>query len=135
MKLLRFAGIALGLCMSTSAIGQTQSTEGDKEVWLFTAKERDSMQIWFYNRVTDMGLSDNIREEYYHIILYHSYKMARLDDTDKGYAPEEVRAKFDALLLKQHKEVRAILSEEQYTIYLKTYDHLLKGVFDRKGWK
>ncbi len=137
MKLVRFATVALCLFLSANAFGQTQTTKDDEtnKVWIFTDKERDSMQIWFYNRATAMGLSDEIREEYYNIILYHSFKMARLDDKDKGFTPTEIRTKFDALLAKQHSEVKAILNEEQFGLYLKKYDLLLKSVFERNGWE
>ncbi|WP_411029705.1 hypothetical protein [Spongiimicrobium sp. 3-5] len=136
MELVKFAAIALCLFLSVNSFGQTQTTKDEEtnKVWLFTDKERDSMQIWFYNRATAMGLSDDIREEYYNIILYHSFKMARLDDKDRDFTPTEIRTRFDTLLAKQHSEVKAILNEEQFGLYLKKYDLLLKSVFERNGW-
>ncbi len=115
--------------------GQTKAVSQEDKVWSFTAKERDSMQIWFYNRATAMGLEGEKREEYYNIILYHTYKMARLDDKDKGYTPLEVRTKFDILIEKQHSEIKSILTPKQYTLYREKYDLILKSVFQRNGWE
>ena len=123
--------LLLALFVSSFALAQTKDATPD----IFNSTERDSLQLWFYDRATVMGLKDEKRDEFYNIVLYHSYKMRALEKKDKGYTPEEVRKKFEKLLAKQHKEVGALLNEKQYTYYLDTYDKILKDIYDRKGWK
>ncbi|TMM57076.1 hypothetical protein FEE95_11335 [Maribacter algarum] len=136
MKFLSLLFIFASVSLASSEFAYAQTPEEQKESEnLFISKEKDSMQIWFYNRATAMGLKGEDREEYYNIILYHTFKMTRLEKKDKGYTPEEVRSKFDALVQKQHAEIKAILDEKQYAVYLDTYDKILKGVYERKGWK
>ncbi|MFS4491655.1 hypothetical protein [Maribacter sp. 2308TA10-17] len=136
MKFLSLFFIFASVSLASSDFMYAQTPEGKQEPEnLFISKEKDSMQIWFYNRATAMGLKGEDREEYYNIILYHTFKMTRLEKKDKGYTPEEVRSKFDALVQKQHAEIKAILDEKQYAVYLDTYDKILKGVYERKGWK
>nr|WP_299170802.1 hypothetical protein [uncultured Allomuricauda sp.] len=136
MKICLTFCLIISVLSSSSVFAQKDNNANvNPKSTLFTPKERDSMQVWFYNRATAMGLSNEIRDEYYNIILYHSYKMKGLEKKDKGYTPEEIRTKFDGLLQKQHKEIKAILDDKQYTYYLNTYEKLLKGVFERKGWK
>ena len=119
------------LFVSSFVFAQTQDAKQD----IFSSAERDSLQLWFYDRATVMGLKDEKRDEFYNIVLYHSYKMRALEKKDKGYTPEDIRKKFEELLAKQHKEVGALLNEKQYTYYLDTYDKILKDIYDRKGWK
>ncbi len=119
------------LFFSYSAFAQTQKTT---QTELFSNVERDSLQMWFYDRATVMGLKDDKREEFYNIVLYHTYKMRALEKKEKGYTPEEIRSKFEALITKQNTEVKAILDEKQYRYYLETYDKLLEDVYKRKDW-
>lgn len=120
--------------LSNSVYSQTNQ-DNHKPDEIFRSTERDSMQIWFYNRATTMGLEGDERDEFYNIILYHTYKMKRLENKEKGYTPRQVRAKFEELLQIQHAEIKAILDEKQYVYYLGTYENLLKGVYERKGWQ
>ena len=121
------------LALFISCAIKAQKTDTQKDI--FNNTERDSLQVWFYDRATVMGLKDEKRDEFYNVVLYHTYKMKALEKKDKGYTPEEIRERFEDLLTKQHQEVKAILDEKQYGYYLDTYDKLLRGVYDRKGWK
>lgn len=81
-----------------------------------------------------MGLKDDLRDKYYNIILYHVYKMRRLDDKDKGYSAEKIKSELRRLRNNQDEEVKAILTEEQYERYTKKFDEIIKGVYERNGW-
>lgn len=124
----------LFLLLTLVTLGSLQSQEKEHEKYLFTATERDSLQLWFYDRATVMHLKDDVRDEFYNIVLYHTFKMKALEKKEKGYSPKEIRTKFEELMTKQNIEVKAILDEKQYTYYLDTYEKLLKGVYERKGW-
>ncbi len=124
------------LLLNIEAYGQNDSSTSAKaKTSLFTSQERDSLQLWFYDSATVMGLQDESRDEFYNIVLYHTFKMKALEKKDKGYTAEQIREKFEKILTKQHNEVKAILDEKQYAYYLDTYDKLLQDVYYRKGWK
>ncbi len=136
MKICLTFCLVISVLSSSGVFAQKDNNANvNPESSLFTSNERDSLQVWFYDRATVMGLRDDVRDEFYNIILYHTYKMRNLEKKDKGYTSEEIRTKFDDLLQKQHKEIKAILDDKEYTYYLNTYEKLLKGVFERKGWK
>ncbi|TAI47330.1 hypothetical protein [Flagellimonas allohymeniacidonis] len=122
------------ILFSLSATCQKQ-IKNDKTNDVFNGSERDSLQLWFYDRSTVMGLNEDKRNEFYNTVLYHTYKMKALEKKEKGYTSDQIRQKFNELLLKQHKEVKTILDEKQYAYYLDTYDKLLRDIYDRKGWK
>ncbi len=135
MKQVQNLCLLLFLLASAHIFAQTTSEESTKdELGVFSPRERDSMQIWFYNRATAMGLNDETRDEYYNIILYHTYKMKRLGKKDEKLSTEEMRSGFDTMLKKQHSEVKAILNEDQYDQYLKKYELIIKSVYERNGW-
>lgn len=134
-KALLITYITLIFILPTQAQSDDQIKSADQRSYIFTAKERDSLQIWFYNRATTMGLSDNLRDEFYNIILFYSNKMSRLDDKDKDYSEEQRRKKFEELLARQHDDIKAILTEDQYQMYLKTYEKILDEVYERNQWE
>lgn len=101
---------------------------------LFSQQERDSIQLWFYDRAIVMGLQGDLRDEFYNIIINHTQRMRNLSSKEKGYTPEEVRNKFEELLKKQNTEIKAILDDKQYAYYLETYDKLLKSIYKRADW-
>lgn len=119
--------------VSTTLQGQSSKSHSANDV--YKSAERDSLQLWFYDRATVMGVEGKKRDEFYNIILYHTFKMTRLENRDKGFTSQEIRVRFEKLLQKQHSEVKEILDSKQYNYYLDTYDRLLKGVYERKGWK
>lgn len=108
-----------------------QLEKQENKVKAFTSEERDNMQMWFYERVNEMNLSEAKREEYYSIILYYSVKMKRLDDKDLGFTSKEIEEKFDSLLKKQEKEIKKILTQEAYEMHTKNYQELIRGVRNR----
>ncbi len=135
MKNIQYLLLILCILTSLTTFSQKKSEKskmGTSDV--FTSKERDSMQVWFYNRATAMGLNDESREEYYNIILYYTYKMRRLGMKEEALSEEEIRLGFNSLLKKQHSEIKAILTDDQYNQYLKKYDIIVKGVYKRNGW-
>ena len=139
MSKITFLGVLILLLFPISGL-RSQDTDPstsntEDQNFIFNNRERDSLQLWFYDRATVMGLKDEKRDEFYNIVLYYSYKMRGLEKKEKGNSPEQVREKFEQLLTKQNEEVRAILDDKQYTYYLDTYDKLLKSVAQRKGWE
>ncbi|MBV1924140.1 MAG: hypothetical protein KUG68_08940 [Flavobacteriaceae bacterium] len=63
---------------------QVKDTE-DKIKPLFTSKDKDFMQMWFYEQVLEMDLSEIQKEEYYSNLTYHVFKMSKLQLPKYGY--------------------------------------------------
>lgn len=121
------------ICACFNLFGQTglskkqQEKEANK-VEMFSSEEKDSIQIRFYNRVVDMDLSDSTMESYREIITTNVYKMRRLNDKDSKNTPKMVIEKFDALVASTNKEVKPLLTKEQYTMHLKNFGVLAESV-------
>ena len=135
MKNLKTALGILICVVSFNMHAQEMETTETKPKEVFTSQERDSLQFWFYDRATVMGVKGEQREEFYNIVLYHSYKMKNLAKPSKGYTSQELKVKVEEVLEKQHAEVRALLDEEQYRYYLNTMNKIMAEVFKRRGWE
>lgn len=103
----------------------------ENKIQIFTSEERDNLQIWFYEKVNEMGLTETKREEYYSVILYYSVKMNRLDDKDIGYTKVEVEQKLEELLKKQDVEIKKLLSKDKYEMHIENYGELMRSVRNR----
>ncbi len=101
---------------------------------VYTVKERARMGRWLYDRVNEMGLSDEVREEYDAIVFSRIYDMTRLNDTDKNYSSEEIHAKFDDLTDKMNNEVKDLLTTEQYINHLENFSKLIRSVYNKFDW-
>ena len=119
------------LGINAQKLSQKEQERENNEVEIFTSNERDNLQMWFYNEVNKMNLTEDNREEYYSIVLYYNIKMKRLDDKDSGNTNEEIVQKQDELLKKQNAEIKKILTKEQYELHIKNYDELMRSVRNR----
>ena len=134
MRTLRLAFICMVFMLSFGICAQNKEIKDVERQDLFTSKERDSLQFWFYDRATVMGLQGDKRDEFYNIVIYHTFKMKNLNKPEKGFSDDEVRTKVQELLRKQHQEVRAMLNDKQYTYYVETMTKIMDEVFARRGW-
>jgi hypothetical protein len=133
MKRIKTIFIALFLIAFSNAFAQDNKTneETKEKVALFTSAEKDNIQMWFYERVNEMSLTEATREQYYSIILYYSVKMGRLNDPKKGYTKDEVKTRFDSYVFKINDEVKLILTEEQYNEHQKNYGEIVKNISNK----
>lgn len=115
-----------------AANGQ-QGPEEDVRVRLFTQEERDNLQLWYHEGLQKMGLSEETEARYQSILTYYAVKMARLDDKDQEWTPEQFKAKVKEYQTKQESEVRAILTPEQYEMHEEIYGEFLRSVYRRWG--
>ncbi|WP_109436605.1 hypothetical protein [Aquimarina sp. AU119] len=130
-------GLLLLVCLST--FGQTQEEKQierqKNKVEIFTSGERDNLQFFFKEQVDKMKLTEELRDDYYGIILYYTNKMGRIGDKKKGYTEAEIKTKFDAMVIQLNDEVKEILTKEQYQIHRESFSKIVTSVYNRKGWK
>jgi len=102
---------------------------------VYTVQERANMEIWLNERVDEMHLSNDVREEYDAIVFSRIFDMSRLNDKDKNYTDEEIHVKFDEVVDKMNQEVKAILTTEQYINHLENFAEIERSVYKKFDWK
>lgn len=101
---------------------------------VYTVDERANMAGWLNERVNEMKLSDDVREEYDAIIFSKIYDMSRLNDKDKDYSDEELQTKFDDIVDKMNMEVKEILTTDQYINHLENFAEIERSVYKKFNW-
>lgn len=101
---------------------------------VYTVEERANMGMWLNERVNDMKLSDEVREEYDAIIFSRIYDMSRLNDADKDYSDDEIQTKFDEIVDKMNMDVKSILTTEQYINHLENFAEIERSVYKKFNW-
>ncbi|WP_156179537.1 hypothetical protein [Bizionia psychrotolerans] len=98
---------------------------------VYTVDERANIQRWFYDRVNDMQLKPEVREDYDRIINKYVFDMSRLNDSDKKFTRDEIHEKFDHLVGKMNGELKAILTTEQYVNHLENFGEIRRSIYKR----
>ena len=119
-----------------SALGQTLETEKqrklqDAKVSIFTPEENANIGRWLNIRVDEMEMNDGTRQEYDRIFYSYIYNMSRLNDKDKDFTHDEVVEKFDEAVIKMNKELKEILSTEQYINHLENFGAIVRNVYNK----
>ncbi len=109
-------------------MSQKQKEREQNKVNIHTSKENDNLQRFYAEEVDKMRLSDEKREEYYNILLSHTYDMSRLDDKDKDYTETEITEKFNAVIDKMNIKMKELLTPEQYVMHLETFSKIIYSV-------
>ena len=122
--------ILLFLCFSISSqtLTEKQKEREKNKVEIYTPDEKDNIQRWFYEATNKLELSETVRSEYNRILSDIVFDIRRLNDKDKDYSKTEIDTKFDALVKKANKEVKDILTKEQYSMHLENFGKLVRDV-------
>ncbi len=117
----------------SNAQNQTESEmlKDKNRVRAYTFKEIDSIQLSFNDGLKHMKLTDDKEEEYVNIIVSYIAKMARLNDLDMKYTKEEMSEKYYKYVGKLEKEVKSVLTKEQYKEHLKNFGTIEKSIEKR----
>ena len=98
---------------------------------VYTVEERANIQRWFYDRVNDMKLKPEVREDYDRIVNQYVFDMSRLNDSDKNYSRDEIHEKFNMLVGKMNGELKAILTTDQYVNHLENFGEIQRSIYRR----
>ncbi len=121
--------------VSSQNLTPKQLEKKNNKVMLFTVQEYSNLHLWFYNNVQDMVLSNEVEEQYGHIISKYTYKMSRLDDKDSLLSYEEIRIQMQDYIKKINKESKPILSQDQYRIHKRIMDGLQERILEKLDLK
>ncbi|MCX7550324.1 hypothetical protein [Xanthomarina sp. F2636L] len=102
---------------------------------VFTVEERSKIDIWFNNRVNEMDLSDEVREEYDTTVFTYVYEMSRLNDRDKDYSVDEMHVEFDKIVDRMNADMKEILTQDQYINFLENFGKIARIIYERFGWE
>lgn len=101
---------------------------------LFSSKDKDFLQMWFYEQVLEMNLTADQKEAYYTNLLYYTYKMSKLGLRKYGYTDEELKMKFDEQVEKLNNEMKEFLTEEQIIMHVSNFGNIVDKVYAKKNW-
>lgn len=125
--------LSVNLIFSQNPETKEMKRQAAKVDTLYTVDERANIERWFYDRVNEMNLKTDVREDYDRIVYSYIYDMSRLNDKDKSYTNQEVHEKFDMLIGKMNGELKAILTDDQYINHLENFGQIQRSVYKR--WK
>ena len=135
--------IVLLFVLTTTLFTYGQNTMSEQQIrrqaakvdTVYTVEERANMGVWLNDRVQEMKLSSEVREEYDAIVFSRIYDMTRINDKDKNYTDAEMQDKFDEIVDKMNSEVKKILSTEQYINHLENFAEIERSVYKKFNWK
>ncbi|HLV39377.1 hypothetical protein [Xanthomarina sp.] len=141
MKKLQFLLLAGFLLSAGSAFSQNMKSEKElkrqaaKIDTVYTVQERANIEQWFNDRVNEMHLSKEKREDYDTIVYSHIYEMSRLNDLDKDYTIDEIHVRFDGIVDDMNAELKALLTNEQYINHLENFGQIVRSIYHKYGWE
>ena len=110
-----------------------QSDEDNNKVQIFTYEEKANLQLWYNEELQRMGFTPEELSQYYSIVFYYVAKIARLDDKDQDFTEDEFKARLNEYLEKQDRDLKEILTEEQFAIHKEIYGEFLRSAYKRWG--
>ena len=110
--------------VSSQDLSPEQLEMQKNRVQILTLEEQWDTQIWYFQEVEKMNLSEEESEEYSSNLLLYMSKIKRLDDLDKDYNYEEVLIEMNKLIKKLNTKVKSFLSQDSYDQHLKTINTL-----------
>ncbi|WP_353780005.1 hypothetical protein [Winogradskyella sp. 3972H.M.0a.05] len=119
--------IVCGLTMmnvNSQDFTQKQLEIQKNKVEILTMEEQWDIQIWFFQEVEKMNLSEEESTQYSSTLLMYTSRMKRLDDLDKDYTYEEILVEMESLFNKMNSRVSTFLSDESYEQHLETMETL-----------
>ena len=129
--------IVLGICVlsfinvNSQNLSQKQIERKKNKVELFSVQEFSNLHFWFYNKVQDLKLSNEVEEQYSYIISKYTYKMSRLDDKDSTYSYEEIVKEIHSLIDKTNMDLKPVLTQKQYRENVKIMNTFKKMVLNK----
>ncbi len=136
----KYFTLLLLACLSMLKINGQELTKKEKEqldykIAIFSSEEKEIQKLWYEDQMDLMKLKGELREDYQKIVVYHAYKMERLDDKDSNLNETEIHQRLQQQVDLMHKDVKPILNDTQYDTHLRTWEVILKAVYLKKNAK
>ena len=138
MNQIKYILAAIALVSTLQLSAQEKDTEPriapDGRELLLTSKDKDFLQLWFYERMLEMSLDKQGREDYSSLLTYYTYRMGRVTLPKYEYTDAEQQAEFDRLVKAMNKDMHDFLSEDDYKIHEESFTKIEDMVYKKKGW-
>lgn len=139
----KFTFLCLAVLFANISFVFSQNTMSEKQIrrqaakvdTVYTVQERANIELWFNDRVNEMNLTKEKREEYDTIVFSHIYEMSRLNDKDKNYTIDEIHTKFDAIVDDMNSELKVLLTNDQYINHLENFGQIVRSIYHKYGWE
>ena len=82
-----------------------------------------------------MKLDQETQDLYFSKINSHSYRLSRLDDRDSELTVEERRVEINKIIKELNRDVKDLLSEENYESHVVIFDDILKMIYEKYSWE
>lgn len=119
------------------AVAQISTKKSDTQKWerLFTDKDRDFLQLWYYEQMLEMDLDEDERYDYLAVLHFYTYKMGHLTHPKYNYSEAELKQKFDELVAKINVEMKDYLNDKNFNIHQKNFGRIVELIYQKKGWE
>lgn len=138
MKQLKYLLCAIALLAAVQVSAQEKETEPeiapDGRQLLFTSKDKDFLQLWFYEQVLKMSLDSEGRDDYASLLTYYTYRMSRITLPKYEYTEAEQKEEFDRLARQLDEEMQDFLNEKDYQVHLESWTKIEDKVYQKRGW-
>lgn len=102
---------------------------------IFTSQDKDYLQLWHYDQVLRMDLSEKERDEYFSVLNTYTYKMSRLGLSKYKFTDSEWKYEFIKLANKLDAAMKSSLSINNYKIHHETFDKIEHVVYQKRDWE
>lgn len=138
MKQLKYLLCVIALLAAVQVSAQEKETEPeiapDGRQLLFTSKDKDFLQLWFYEQVLKMSLDSEGRDDYASLLTYYTYRMSRITLPKYEYTEAEQKEEFDRLARQLDEEMQDFLNEKDYQVHLESWTKIEDKVYQKRGW-
>ncbi len=102
---------------------------------IFTSKDKDYLQLWHYDQVLKMKLSEGVRGHYFSVLNTYTYKMSKLGLPKYQYTDSERKHEFDKLSDKLDVIMKRTLSPANYLIHHDSFGKIEHIVYQKRNWE
>lgn len=138
MNQIKYILAAIALVSTLQLSAQEKETEPmialDGRELLFTSKDKDFLQLWFYEQMLKMSLNEQGREDYSSLLTYYTYRMGRITLPKYEYTEAEQKAEFDRLVVELNKEMEDFLNEGDFKVHMESFSRIEELVYQKRGW-
>lgn len=108
---------------------------GDNPKEVFTAKDKDYLQLWHYDQVLKMDLNEEARDEYFSLLNQYTFNMSNLGLPKYSYTKAERKQAFEKLAKELDADMKKHLSAENYSIHQTSFDMIEQIVYEKRNWE
>lgn len=117
-----------------SEVSNETDTERKTEK-IFTSKDKDYLQLWHYDQVLKMDLSEELRDDYFAVLNSYTYKMSKLGLSEHHYTESERKHEFEKMADKLDAIMKRTLNPSNYIIHDESFDKIEHIVYEKRNWE